>query len=284
MKIYLDTDELYQGEVYEHKLAVILGRGKRLKRMLRKFPTEYEFKNASITQVAKVIGIKNKDSKILNQLRELDRTYQRLTSPKFGLDLSNAPQAKVIMCIDTEYLWSDLDSIQYAIKFKDEWELGIIFTNPEIAPSVSINEGIDILRDIIGNVQPDIFLGHNFNCDITVLEKAYGDKLEELHNYDDTMKMVNKSHVANIIGGGSLDRIIEEVFLDDTIGLFNAYQDLKLFIKYGLKDAIYPIYARKYFLTGKVPKVESELKIDRIIKDDVWNIIGFEFISLGEED
>lgn len=280
MKIYLDTDELYQDELYEHKLAVILGRGKRLKKMLQTFPTEYDFKKASLSRIAKVINIENKDSKILAQLKELDKTYQRLTKPKFDINLSKKPKSEVIMCIDTEYLWSDLDSIQYAIKSKKGWKTGIIFTNDEIAPSVDIKEGINILMDIITLVQPDIFVGHNFNCDITVLEKAYGAKLKPLHNYDDTMHMIRKSNVANIIGGASLDNIIESIFADNTIGLFNAYQNLDLFIKYGLKDAIYPIYAREYFMTGSVPEIKDKIKLNNIVRPETWDLIQFDSISL----
>ncbi len=280
MKIYLDTDELYQDELYEHKLAIILGRGKRLKKILNVFPTEYDFKQASLGQIAETINIENKNSKILSQLQELDQTYQRLTKPKFSRDLSREPDAKVIMCIDTEYLWSDLDSIQYAIKTGNLWKVGFIFTNNDMAPAVDIREGIKILIDIVDVVKPDIFVGHNFNCDITVLEKAYGKKINILHKYDDTMKMVRKSNVANIIGGASLDNIIENLFKDDTIGLFNAYQDLQSFVRYGLKDAIYPIYAREYFLTGQLPKIEKEIKIGSIIKDEVWDLIGFDSIFL----
>ncbi|PRX26491.1 hypothetical protein BX659_12082 [Orenia metallireducens] len=284
MKIYLDTDELYQDRLYEHKLAVILGRGKRLKKMLDTFPTEYDFKSASLTRIARTINIENKNSKILLQLRELDKTYKKLTNPKFDIHLSRKPNAKVIMCIDTEYLWSDLDSIQYAIKDSQGWKLGIIFTNKDLAPAVEIVKGIEILKEIISEVKPDIFVGHNFNCDITVLEKAYGSKIKALHNYDDTMKMVRNSNISNIISGASLDKIIESLFDGNTIGLFNAYQDLDLFIKYGLKDAIYPIYAREYFMTGKLPKIADKIKINRIIKSEVWNLIDFDSIFLKEED
>jgi len=54
MKPYVMADDLYQ-----HKLAVILGRGKRLNRLLRHFPTEKKFKAASIEEIASIIGIKN---------------------------------------------------------------------------------------------------------------------------------------------------------------------------------------------------------------------------------
>ncbi|GAB6099763.1 hypothetical protein JCM16358_16420 [Halanaerocella petrolearia] len=280
MKIYLDTDDLYNVELYEHKLAVILGRGKRLKRMLSRFPTESDFKAASLDEIAKILKIKNKNSKILCQLDELDKTYQRLTDPKFNLDLSNKPTAETIMCVDTEYLWSDLDSIQYAAYNGKQWRVGLIFTNSELAPAVEIKEGIDLLKEIIQDIQPDIFVGHNFNCDITVLEKGYNNKLPVLHNYDDTLQMVRQSNVSNIIGGASLDQIIEKIFSDGTVGLFNAYQDLDLFIKYGIKDAIYPIYARDYFMTGELPDVEPSLDIDQIIRSDVWSLIEFQSISL----
>ncbi|GAB6138978.1 hypothetical protein [Halanaerobaculum tunisiense] len=280
MKIYLDTDDLYNVELYEHKLAVILGRGKRLKRMLETFPTESDFQAASLAEIAEVLNIKNQDSKILRQLDKLEKTYQRLTNPQFDINLSNNPQASTIMCVDTEYLWSNLDSIQYAVYDGQDWRLGLIFTNQDLAPAVDIKTGIELLQDIISDLEPDIFVGHNFNCDITVLEKAYNDKLSSLYNYDDTLQMVRKSNVANIIGGASLDQIIEKIFTDDTAGLFNAYQELDLFIKYGLKDAIYPIYAREYFMTGELPEIESELAIDRIVKSETWNLIDFQSLSL----
>ncbi|MCK8826750.1 hypothetical protein MWH25_03195 [Natroniella acetigena] len=280
MKIYLDTDELYQAELYEHKLAIILGRGKRLKRMLKAFPTEDEFKQASIKQVSRALKIKNPNSKILSQLKRLDQTYQRLMTPEFSTALSNNPEAETVMCVDTEYLWSDLDSIQYAIKSSYGWKLGILFTNSDLAPAISAVEGIEVVKEIIREVEPDIFVGHNFNCDITVLEKVYGTKINPLHNYDDTMKMVRRSHVSNIIGGASLDRIIEEIFSDDTVGLINAYQNLDDFVNYGLKDAIYPIYAREYFMTGKIPQIDSKLEINKVVQSEVRDLIDFQFIHL----
>jgi hypothetical protein len=280
MKIYLDLDELYNTEKYEHKLAVVLGRGKRLEKILAAFPTEREFREASLTKIAKVLGIKNKNSKILRQLKELDQTYEQLTDPKFGSQLSKVPQAETIMCIDTEYLWSDLDSIQYAVKNPKGWELGFIFTNSKLAPSVSVHEGINQLEEKIAEVNPDIFIGHNFNCDITVLEKAGNKKLPALRNYDDTLQMVRKSNIANIIGGASLDKIIEVIFSGETIGLFDAYHDLELFIKYGLRDAIYPIYAREFFMTGDLPFLQAEIEINEFIKPEVRQEINFGSISL----
>ena len=283
MKIYLDRDDLYQTELYEHKLAVILGRGKRLKRVLKEFPTENSFKESSVQEIAEVIGIKKQGSKILEQLKTLDKTYEKLTNPQFSKELSSNPQAQSIMCIDTEYLQSDLDSIQYAFKSEQEWETGIIFTNSDLAPAVSIKEGIRYLEELIADYNPDLFIGHDFKCDIRVLEDNYQQELPMLYNYDDTLDMVKKSNFENIIRGASLDDIISNIFCDDTIGLFNAYRDLELFVEYVLKDAIYPIYAREYFITGKMPLVKNELKIDKIIKEEAQAQINFNSISLKED-
>ncbi|SJZ74382.1 hypothetical protein [Selenihalanaerobacter shriftii] len=270
---------LNQDDLYKHKLATILGRGKRLKRVLKSFPTEDKFKDASLRKIGNVIGIKDLESKTMVQLKQLDQTYDRLTTPKHSSKLSKYPKARRIMCVDTEYLWSDLDSIQYAIREYDEWlETGIIFTNQDLADSLSIIDGIELLREIITSFKPDILVGHNFNCDITILEEAYGAEIPELHNYDDTLYMVRNSNVANIIGGASLDKIIKEIFRETTIGLFTAYQDLELFIKYGLRDALYPIYTREYLMTGEIPTVRSGLKIDRLIKESNWEKISFDSI------
>lgn len=280
MKIYLDLEELYNTEVYEHKLAVILGRGKRREKILAAFPTEREFRQASMEEIAEVLGIKNKDSKLLQQLAELDQTYQRLTEPQFSEQLSNNSQAEVIMCVDTEYLWSDLDSIQYAVYDGIEWELGVIITNSDLAPAISSEAGVTYLQQLISDVNPDIFVGHNFNCDITVLEKASNRKLPRLQNYDDTLQMVRNSNISNIIGGASLDKIIESLFSGQTVGLFNAYQDLELFIEYGLKDAIYPIYARKFFMTGELPSLAPNLRINKIKPASVREQINFNAVQL----
>ena len=283
MKIYLNRDELYQTELYEHKLAVILGRGKRLQKILKEFPTERSFKESSLEKIANLIGINKADSKILRQLESLDETYKRLTEPQFGEELSSNPEAEAIMCVDTEYLESDLDSIQYAFKEGTEWEIGIIFTNSDLAPAVEIKEGISYLKELIAIYEPDIFVGHDFKCDIRVLEDNYEEELTKLHNYDDTLKMVQKSNLDNIIHGASLDDIISNIFCDKTIGLFNAYRDLDLFVKYGLKDAIYPIYAREYFMTGDLPQLKSELTINRMIREKAQEKISFNSIFLKED-
>ncbi|MFO7818633.1 MAG: hypothetical protein R6V17_00195 [Halanaerobacter sp.] len=280
MKIYLERDELYQTELYEHKLAVILGRGKRLKKILQEFPTENSFKQSSLQEIAEVIGINKGNSKILEQLKSLDETYKRLTEPQFSEKLSSNPKAESIMCIDTEYLKSDLDSIQYAFNEDNEWEIGIIFTNSDLAPAVKIEEGIRCLESLILDYNPDLFVGHDFKCDIRVLEDNYKQELSSLYSYDDTLKMVKKSNLENIIRGASLDDIIGNLFCDETIGLFSAYRDLDLFVEYGLKDAIYPILAREYFMTGKLPEMKSELSIDKVLKEKARKEITFNSISL----
>jgi hypothetical protein len=95
--------------------------------------------------------------------------------------------------------------------------------------------------------------------------------------------MVKNSNVENIIRGASLDDIISNVFFDDTIGLFNAYKSLDLFVEYGLKDAVYPIYARKYFMTGELPQLKSKLRINRIVKEEARELVDFNSISLKED-
>ena len=270
---------LNQDDLYKHKLATILGRGKRLRKMLNSFPTESKFKSASSGQIGNAIGIKDLACKTISQLKELDKTYNQLTTPKHSIELSRYPLARRVMCIDTEYLWSDLDSIQYAIRDGNRWlKTGIIFTNQDLADALPIKAGIELLREIIIEFEPDILLGHNFNCDITTLEGAYGGEIPELHNYDDTLAMVRRSNVSNIIGGASLDQIIKQIFWGKSIGLFTAYKDLELFIKYGLKDALYPIYIREYLMTGEIPNVDSNVKINQIVRESNWASFDFDSI------
>jgi hypothetical protein len=102
-------------DIYPHKLAVILGKGKRYARVLQYYPTEMRFKSASIEEIGQVIGIKNLDSRIMRQLAELDKTYNDLTTLHFGSHLSLVPNAQSVMGIDTEFLLSPLDSIQFVI-------------------------------------------------------------------------------------------------------------------------------------------------------------------------
>jgi hypothetical protein len=246
-----------------------LGRGKRLKKILKEYPTEKKFKQASLEAIASVVGIKNLNSNILLKLQKLDRTYDKMVTFKNESFWSNSPQASVIMGIDTEYLKSDLDCIQYVVM--EEFEsltAGIIFTNNKLAPSVNIHEGIETLRSTISDYQPDLIVGHNFNSDISIMEKAYGYSIPELYHYDDTMELMEKSNLANIIGGFALNNAIKEVFSEETVGLFTAYGDLKLLMEYGIKDAVYPIVLRYYMMNGELPEVDFEVKIDKILQED----------------
>lgn len=264
MKPYVMADDLYQ-----HKLAVVLGRGKRLHRLLRYFPTEKKFKAASIEEIASIIGIKNPNSAILQKLKKLDTVYDKLVTFKVDSAWSRKPRARRIMGIDTEYLKSSLDSIQYVIL--DGFEhisSGIIFTNGSIAQSTSICEGINLLRWVIEDYQPELIVGHNFNSDISILESAYGDQLPELYYFDDTMDLMAKSNLANILGSSSLNKAVQRLFDADVIGLFNAYHDLDLLVEYGIKDALYPIYLRYYILNGNLPEVNFTLKPEKIVMEE----------------
>ncbi len=269
MELYVSTEDLYR-----FKLALILGRGMRLKNILKNYPTEKKFKQASLEEIARVIGIKNLNSSILTKLNKLDATYDKLVTFRSDSAYSKLPRAKKIMGIDTEYLKSNLDSIQYVIL--DDMEpvtAGFIFTNNDLAPSVSVEKGVNLLRNIIQKEAPEIIVGHNFNSDISILESAYGDSLPELYYYDDTMSLMKESQLANIIGGSSLSKAIKKVFSGDVIGLFTAYNDIKLLIEYGIKDAVYPILLRYYILNGKLPKVNLSLKIDKIIPEENRSLI-----------
>ncbi|MFW6006947.1 MAG: hypothetical protein ACOCQ5_03075 [Halanaerobiales bacterium] len=264
MEPYVKAKDLYQ-----FKLALILGRGKRLKKILKKYPTERKFKKASLEELAEVMDIKNLSSGILRKLKKLDTTYDRLVTFKSCSNWSRLPRAKKIMGIDTEYLKSDLDSIQYVIL--EDMKLtasGFIFTNNDLAPSLSKKEGISYLRNIINKEQPELFVGHNFNSDISILESAFGDPLPELYYYDDTMDLLEKSQLANIVGGFSLNKVIESIFNDKIAGLFEAYNDMQLFIEYGIKDALYPILLREYIINGELPEIDFDLKVKNIFKKE----------------
>ncbi|MFW6270633.1 MAG: hypothetical protein ACOC4G_11195 [Bacillota bacterium] len=264
MEPYVKAKDLYQ-----FKLALILGRGKRFKSILQKYPTERKFKEASLEELAKVIGIKNLNSTILRKLSKLDTTYDRLVTFKSSSNWSRLPRAKKIMGIDTEYLKSDLDSIQYVIL--EDMELstsGFIFTNDDLAPALSKKEGVSYLRKIIYEEDPDLFVGHNFNSDISILESAFDDALPELYFYDDTMDLLEKSQLANIVGGSSLNKVIASIFNEEVVGLFEAYKDIKLFIEYGIKDAIYPILLREYILNGELPEINFDLRVENIFKKE----------------
>ncbi len=261
-------------DLYRFKLALILGRGKRLSKILSKFPTERKFKSASMDEIADVIEIVNLNSSILKKLKNLDTTYDQLVTFKPNSACSKLPRAKRIMGIDTEYLKSDLDSIQYVLI--EDMELvtsGFIFTNQDLAPSISVEKAINHLRNLINDLKPDLLVGHNFNSDISILEAAYGDSLPELYFYDDTMNLLEKSQLANIIGGSSLSKAVKKVFKEKVIGLFEAYKDLSLFIEYGLKDALYPILLREYIINGRFPEEEFELEVETILKAENRNLL-----------
>ncbi|MFW5980255.1 MAG: hypothetical protein ACOCQ2_02720 [Halanaerobiales bacterium] len=254
-------------DLYKFKLALILGRGKRLKRVLREYPTERKFKQASVQELAGVVGIKNSDSRILQKLKKLDSTYDKMVTFKAAPYWSKDPMAKTIMGIDTEYLKSNLDCLQYVIvKELNPVNSGIIFTNSRLCPSVNVEDGINILRDIINEYEPDLIVGHNFNSDISIMERAYGFTLPELYHFDDTMELMKQSNLANIIGGFALNKVVKELFNEETVGLFSAYQNLSLLMEYGIKDALYPVFLRYFIMHGDLPELDFNLKIDTIVK------------------
>lgn len=277
MQPYVSTEDLYR-----FKLALILGRGKRLEKILKSFPTEKKFKQASLRDIADVLGIKNHNSRLLTKLKKLDTTYDRMVTFRSHDGWSRLPRAKKVMGIDTEYLKSELDTIQYVIV--DNLEAvtaGFIFTNNKLAPAVSVEEGINILRGMVEKYRPEIIVGHNFNSDISILESAYGDPLPELYFYDDTMNLMEQSHLANILGGSSLNRAIKRIFSDKVIGLFTAYNDLKLLIEYGIRDAVYPILLREYILNGECPEVELQIKLDLILAEENRSLLEKDQINIS---
>lgn len=263
MQPYVMAEDLYQ-----HKLAIILGRGKRLSKMLKKYPTEKKFKAASIEEIADVIGIKNLNARVLKQLKKIDITYDEMITFKINPALSKKPRARRVMGIDTEYLKSKLDSIQYVLmEGLDCVSSGIIFTNNKIASAVSIVEGINFLRCVIEDFNPELIVGHNFNSDISILETAYQDELPELYYYDDTMDLLLASNLANIIGSSSLNKATKKIFDIDAIGLFEAYNRLDLLVEYGIKDALYPVFLRYYIINGQISELDFALKVGAILKE-----------------
>lgn len=264
MRLYVMAEDLYQ-----HKLAIILGRGKRLRKILKHYPTEKKFKAASTEELAEVIGIKNYESVILKKLQQIDTTYDEMITFLVDPSWSKKPRARRIMGIDTEYLKSELDLIQYVMLDGLEYiSSGIIFTNKKIAKSVGVVDGINYLRNVIEEFKPDIIVGHNFNSDISILESAYGDELPELYFYDDTMDLLANSNLSNIIGSSSLNKAVKKVLNTDVVGLFSAYNNLDLLVQYGIKDALYPVYLRYYILNGRIPALDFNLKLTNIIKEE----------------
>ncbi|WP_041606706.1 hypothetical protein [Halothermothrix orenii] len=279
MKPYLVPEDLYQ-----HKLAVILGRGKRLKKILQHYPTEKKFKQASIKEIASVLGIKNLECGIIKKLKKLDKTYDRLITFSSNKNWSKTPEAKKVMGIDTEYLKSNLDCIQYVtMEGFEVTSCGMIFTNNDLAHSVNPEEGIDYLREVIYDFEPEIIVGHNFNSDIKVMERAYGSPIPELYNFDDTMELMKRSNLANIIGGSSLNKAIKRVFKQDVIGLFSAYKDINLLVEYGIKDALFPLLIRYYTINGSLPAMSIGLKIQHLIKEKNREIINNDSFTINLE-
>ncbi len=280
MQPYVMAEDLYQ-----FKLALVLGRGKRLKKILKYYPTEKKFKNASREELAGVINISNPDSKILNKLQKLDTTYDEMVTFLPNPEWSKRPESSRIMGIDTEYLHSSLDSIQYVIvENLKPVTSGFIFTNHKLAPSISIREGINFLREVISGYKPELIVGHNFNSDISILESAYGRDIPELYYYDDTMDLLKWSNLANIIGGAGLTKAIETVFNEKGIGLFSAYNDLSLLIEYGIKDALYPIYLRHYILYNDLPQLNFNLKLDTILKKENRSLLEDNYFRITTEE
>lgn len=269
-------------DLYKFKLALILGRGKRLKRLLKKYPTEKKFKQASLEEVAAIVGISNLQSATLHKLQKLDTTYDRMVTFVTEPSWSKKPEASRIMGIDTEYLNSNLDCIQYVIL--DDFELitsGFIFTNEDLAPSVSVEEGIDFLKEEILQYSPELLVGHNFNSDVTVLENAYGDLLPELYYYDDTMQLMEWSHLSNIIGGSGLNKAVSRIFKEEVIGLFSAYNNLDLLIEYGMKDALYPLFLRYYILNGDMPEINFKLTINHMLQEENRALLDRDYFHLS---
>lgn len=257
--------DILEEDLYPQKLATILGRGKRLARILRRYPTEERYKAASMEEIGEVIGIKNQYSKIRRQLADLDENFHHLMTPQYQAELSICPDARSIMGIDTEYLLSPLDSIQFVISQPKKFFSGFIFTNPDLALAVRPKEGIELLRQVIADFSPDVIVGHNFNCDLTVLERVNQAQIPELHHYDDTMKMARCSHVANLVGSAALKTLIQRLFSIGVIEIRKAYRNLTTYVEYGLMDALFPIYLRNFFMTGKKPILKRPADIDYLV-------------------
>jgi len=106
------------------------------------------------------------------------------------------------------------------------------------------------------------------------------DSLPELYFYDDTMDLMEDSHLANIIGGSSLSKAVKKVFSKEVIGLFSAYKNLKLFMEYGIKDAIYPVILRYYILNGKLPEINLNFSLDKVVQEENREILGYDKLKL----
>jgi len=272
-------------DLYRFKLALILGRGKRLKKIMRNYPTEKKFKNADVDDIVKLINADNQPE-ILEQLFSLDTIYDELVTFKSSPYWSKKPEAVKIMAVDTEYYKSKLDLIQFIIMEEEiVIDSGVIFTNSDIAPSVEPEEGISILREIIRKNKPDILVGHNFNSDVSILETAAARRLPELYFYDDTMDLMHYSNLANILGGYGLNDTAKKLFAHQAPDLDTAYSDPALLVHYGLKDALFTLLIRQYIMKGEFTKKNFKFKLNRIIKSenkDLFNNeIEFSLVNKG---
>lgn len=268
-------------DLYKFKLALILGHGNRIKKLLRRYPTEKKFKNARINEIANTIGIKDSDSEIISKLDNIDDVFNEMVTFKPDERWSKKPRASKIMGIDTEYLKSELDCIQYTVmedlKIIDN---GFIFTNNKLAPSVSIKEGINYLRKVINKHEPELLVGHNFNSDISILENAYMRDIPELYYYDDTMNLMQWSNLSNIVGSSGLNKVVTNFFKLDVVDLFTAYDNLSLLMEYGMKDTIYPILIRHVIINDEMPELNYDFEINNVIKDENRNLLNNDSIIL----
>lgn len=255
-------------DLYRFKLALVLGRGKRLKKIMRKYPTEEKFKQAEANELTALIKAE-KQPHIIEQLFSLDELYDELVTFKANPFWSKKPKAKKIMAVDTEYYKSKLDLIQFVVLDNQEVvDSGVIFTNEDIAPSVDPKIGIKYLRDIINEHKPDLLVGHNFNSDVSILETAAARRLPELYFYDDTMDLMYYSNLANILGGYGLNEAVQKLFAHSAPDLDTAYSDPSLLVQYGLKDALFTLLIRQYIMNGEFPKKSFDFEVKRVIKKE----------------
>jgi len=268
-------------DLYKFKLALILGNGNRLRKLLRRFPTEKKFKNAKSAEIAETIGINDSESEVLSQLINIDEVFNEMVTFKPDQRWSKKPDATKIMGIDTEYLKSELDCIQYTVM--DNFQIidnGFIFTNGKLAPSVSIKEGIDFLKTVIDKHNPELIVGHNFNSDISILENAYMRDIPELYYYDDTMNLMQWSNLSNIMGSAGLNNVVTNLFNLEVVDLFTAYENLSLLMEYGIKDTIYPILIRYFVINNEMPDLDINFEINNVIKDENRDLLKSTSINL----
>ncbi len=268
-------------DLYKFKLALILGNGNRLRKLLRRFPTEKKFKNAKSSEIAETIGINDSESEVLSQLINIDEVFNEMVTFKPDQRWSKRPDATKIMGIDTEYLKSELDCIQYTVM--DNFKIidnGFIFTNGKLAPSISIKEGIDFLKTVIDKHNPELIVGHNFNSDISILENAYMRDIPELYYYDDTMNLMQWSNLSNIMGSAGLNKVVTNLFNLEVVDLFTAYENLSLLMEYGIKDTIYPILIRHFVINNEMPDLDINFEINNVIKNENRDLLKSTSINL----